>query len=212
MTSAAAIPATGERAHGARLIPRAGAICLAAVGVGLLAQLLFFDTGIGINLALAVGAILTVAWFVPERSTRWPALRDAWLPIAAIGLALFAALRGDHSLIALDVMGSAVLTSMALASFGAMTILLRPLGGLVDIAGRGTTYALTGVADALLTLRQTVPWRHRTADLGVSAGVLRGLLLALPLVFIFAWLFAGADAVFNRMLADLFSWDVNLGL
>jgi hypothetical protein len=209
--TSAALPAAGARARVTRLIPRAGAICLAAIGIGLLAQLLFFDTGIGLNLPLAVAATLAVAWLVPERPSRWPPLRDAWLPLAAIGLAVFAAVRDDHSLIALDIMGSALLTALALASFGAMPVLLQPLGGLVGLAWRGATYALVGVAGALLTLRETLPWRHRTTDLAVPAAVLRGMLLALPLVLIFVALFAGADAVFNKMLGDLFDWDLDLG-
>jgi Domain of unknown function (DUF4153) len=209
--TSAAISASRDQARATRLIPRAGAICLAAVGVGFLVQLLFFDTGLGLNLPMAVATILAVVWFVPERPTRWPALRDAWLPLAAIALASFAAIRDDHSLVALDVLGSVVLSAMALASFGAMSVLMRPLGGLIGLAGRGMTYALAGAAAAMLTVRETMPWRQRTTDLAVPAAVLRGLLLALPLVLVFVSLFAAADAVFSRMLSDLFAWDLDLG-
>ncbi|HEX6474209.1 MAG TPA: DUF4173 domain-containing protein [Candidatus Limnocylindria bacterium] len=207
----AAVTATGTEARTTRLIRRAGAICLAAIGVGLLAQLLFYDNGLGLNLPLGVAAILVAAWFVPARPTPWPPLRDAWLPAAAIGLAAYAAIRDDHSLIALDVMGSALLTAMALASFGGMAILLRPISGLAALAAGGTLFALSGAGSVLLTVRETMPWKHRTADLAVPGAVLRGLLLALPLVLLFVALFAAADAVFSQMITELFDWDLDLG-
>jgi hypothetical protein len=90
----------------ARTVRRAGAIVLAAAAFGLLVQLLFFDTGLGINFPLAVAFLLAVAWLVPGRRVRWPLAADAWLAPAALVLSVFVGLRGDRTLVALDLLGS----------------------------------------------------------------------------------------------------------
>jgi hypothetical protein len=48
MATAATASAAGAHVR-ARRVPRAAAIGVAATGIGLLVQLLFFDTGLGIN-------------------------------------------------------------------------------------------------------------------------------------------------------------------
>src|SRR3990170_4956424 len=93
-----------------RPMARAVPVVLVSLGLGFLAQLLFFDVGIGLNLPLAVAALLGAGWSVRDRSRAAPRLADWWLPAAALLLAAFVALRGDTTLAVLDVLGAMTLT------------------------------------------------------------------------------------------------------
>lgn len=205
-----AVQAEGKRVA-RRAVVRAGSIALAAVASGLLAQLLFVDTGLGINFPIAIAAILACAWFVPARLTRWPRLTDAWLPLAALALAGFVAVRGDRTLIALDMLGAVTLTTLALASFGGMRVVQRPFVGIVVLGLRAIAAGASAGSEVIEGLRSTLPLRRVCSEASWWPGVLRGLVLALPLILIFIVLFASADAVFARMLSDLFNWDLDLG-
>lgn len=210
MAETIAIP--NERAAtAARTVRRAGAIGLAAVAIGLLAQLLFFDTGLGLNYPLAMAALLAAAWFVPERPTRWPALPDVWLPAAALVLAAFVGLRGDPTLVALDVLGSLTLATLAIASFGGMEVVRRPFAPIFVLGLRVMVAAIGEVGPVLDGIRRRVPLHRARAGLGRMSGILRGLLLALPLLLLFLVLFSSADAVFGRLVSDLPDFDLDLG-
>jgi hypothetical protein len=206
----AALPAERSRT-GVRAVRRAGAIGLAAAGIGSLVQLLFFDTSLGINFPIAVTAVLAAAWFVPERPTLWPPITDAWLPASAIVLAAFVALRGDSTLVALDVLGSLTLTVLSVASFGGMPVVRRQFLAIFVLGLRVVASAVGSAMEVLEGLRHTVPASRARCDLAPMSAVLRGLLLALPLLLLFVALFASADAVFDRILRDLFDLDLDLG-
>ena len=205
-----AIPAEHRRT-GIRAARRAGGIVLAATAIGLLVQLLFFDTGLGINFPVAIVAILAAAWFVPERPSRWPSLADAWLPAASVALAAFVALRGDSTLVALDVLGSVTLAVLSIASFGGMAVVRRPFLAIFVLGLRVVVSAIGSAVEVLEGIRRSLPLSRARSDLGSLSGVLRGLLLALPLLLLFVALFASADAVFDRLLRDLFDLDPDLG-
>jgi hypothetical protein len=46
--------------------------------------------------------------------------------------------------------------------------------------------------------------------MGRSAPIFRGLAIAIPLLLVFAFLFMAADAVFAKLVTDLFDWQVDL--
>ena len=198
-----ALPAEQSRT-GVRAVRRAGAIGLAAAGFGVLFQLLFYDTGLGINFPLAIATLLAIAWFAPERPTRWPSPADAWLPAAAVALAAFVAVRGDSTLVALDVLGSVTLTALSIASFGGMAVVLRPFTAIFVLGLRVVASAVGSAVEVLEGIRRAMPFHRVRSDLAPMSGVLRGLLLALPLLLLFVALFASADAVFDQLLRETF--------
>jgi hypothetical protein len=53
------------------------------------------------------------------------------------------------------------------------------------------------------TIRQTIGTRATRSKL---AAVLRGLLLAIPIIYIFLWLLASADMIFADVVKDIFQW------
>jgi hypothetical protein len=191
--------------------PRALPIAAGALGLGMLAQLLFFDVGLGINVPIAIVALLLAAWLASGRSWRTLHPADAWMPLVAIVLAACVALRGDRTLVALDVLGSLVLTAASVAAFGGLRVFPRPLGGIVLVASRVMWAATALAATVLAAAARQLPLTRGRGGLGPWSGVLRGLLIALPLVLLFMALFSAADAVFAEWTNRLFNWDLDLG-
>lgn len=190
---------------------RAVPIVLAALGLGMLAQLLFFDVGIGLNLPLAVAALLAAGWSIRARSQAAPRIADRWFPAAALLLAAFVALRGDTTLVVLDVLGAIALTGATLASFAGLHVMERPLGGLALLAGKLLGSAFVGAGEPLDGTRRALPAGQLRDGIGRGAPVLRGLLIAIPLLLLFVALFAAADAAFAKIAGDLFEWELDLG-
>ena len=185
-------------------------VLLAAAGLGVAAQGLFYGVNVGLNVPLALALVLGVAWALHPADLR-PRLRDAWLPIASLGLAAFVSLRGDTSLLVLDTLGAVALAGYSLASMSGATVMDRSLSGLARLGGRLAHAAGGGVMSPLRRVREQLPTLLLPPPGSQSRGVLRGLLVALPLVVIFLALFSSADAVFARLTDSLFRWKLDLG-
>lgn len=188
---------------------RAALILAAAAAFGLLAQLLFVDVGIGINFPAIVAVVLVVGWLARARTA--PAIRpaDRWLPAAALLLAAFVAVRGDPTLVALDILGSLALTGAALASFAGVRVVEQSVHRLTSLGGRVLRAAAWGAVEPVHTAAMAVPPGRTRGHLARATPILRGLLIAIPLLLVFGLLFAAADAVFARYAEDLFRWQVD---
>jgi hypothetical protein len=189
---------------------RAGRVLLLALAIGLLGQLLFFNVGLGINFPILIGAVLGAAWLSRSPNTPHPHRLDAWVPVAALGLSVFVAIRGDSSLVALDVLGTIGLTGGAVASFGGLAVVHRPFGRIVQLGGSVLGWTLLGASSSLGAAARTLPRGNVRSAMGRSAPIFRGLAIAIPLLLVFAFLFMAADAVFAKLVADLFDWQVDL--
>jgi hypothetical protein len=188
-------------------IRHGGRVLLAAGAFGLGGQVLFYEVGVGINFPIAVGLLLAGAWLL-RRPAAEPMRRDLWLAPAAIAFAAMAAVRADPTIVTLDALTALGLTGAALASFGGRTVVARPLGRMIElgigvagwIAG-GAARAWRGRPPSTISLRRAGP----------ALPYLRGLLIAAPIVLVFVALFSSADAVFARILDDVFEADLELG-
>ncbi len=186
-------------------------VVVAAAVIGFAGQLLLYGSAPGINVAIAVVGLLVAAWLL--RSPRTPANRwDLVLPAAAAVFAAFVALRGDPTLIALDVAAALGLTTAALLSLRGEAVLFAPLTRLAREGARLAASLLAGVAAPLSqVVRSAGIGQRSTAALRGSAPLVRGLLLAVPPVVVFLALFSSADAVFASLVSDLFAVDLDLG-
>lgn len=193
------------------MVRNARAIGLVAVAIGLLAQYLFVDAAFGINVPIATAALLAAGWAIRDRSKPWPRWSDAWFAPGALVLSTFVALRGDTTLEVLDVLGAIALTGAALVSFGGLRVLERPASIVTALAGRLFVSAIAGGGTALAALGGILPRLRGAARNGPLAQVARGFVIAVPLVFLFVFLFASADAVFRQIIVDLFDWHLDLG-
>jgi hypothetical protein len=184
--------------------PLARRMAVVALVAGLIADVLFDRVGLGINVPIAVAGILAITTLFRARDRRIDRL-DLWLPPVAIAAGLGVAARADPAILFLDV---------ALAGFAT-------LGWAVAVSGEAVTRrsviavsALGAIAGAALGLG-AVPVLGKLAgggalqELGATrrrvVPVARGLLLALPIVAVFALFLASADAVFARVLGTVFS-------
>jgi hypothetical protein len=191
-------------------IHRAGRVVVAAAALGLAGQLLFFDVGLGINFPIAVALLLTAAW----RARRSPSVHrlDTWLAPAAVVFAAFAAIRADATLVALDVLTAITLTGAAVATFGGRSVVPRPIGTVIGLAMSTIGWILGGAVQAIASaLRDVSPRGAVERRASGAMPVIRGVLIAIPVVLVFVALFASADAVFGQMLDDLFGFELDLG-
>jgi hypothetical protein len=104
--------------------------------------------------------------------------------------------------------GLALLVALSLAT-------LRTRSGRLVIAGladyfywglQATIYAYVGLVPLAL---KDVAWREvRPVGFGPLLAVVRGLTIAVPLLFLFGALFVAADAVFEDLVSDLFDFDI----
>lgn len=175
---------------------------IASIAAGLLAQLLFVAQPAGINFPIWVAVVIAAA-FALRRSDARLDRADLWLPITALVFATFLALRDDVGLFLFDVLAAGSLTLAATVAIGGQPVSRRAGSSIVRLGAGAMAVALGGavrVAAGLAPLVAAIPTgRHDT-----FARVLRGLLIAVPLVIGFAWLFSSADAVFQAFLQRVF--------
>lgn len=177
----------------------------AALLLGILGDGLLRATPWGLNVLLWTGA-LVVAAVTLLGGKRRRALTGGghWLLLSAILFAAAFAWRDSTTLNFLAFLG--MLVSLALMSW-------RVRGGPIWLAGV-REYALGILVTTVSTffagfplLMNDVQWRE-VATGGWSRhlkAVLRGVLIAVPLVLLFGGLFMAADATFERIIANLFS-------
>jgi hypothetical protein len=212
MTSEGGVQALGAHATDAAAthVRHAGRVLVAAAALGIAGQLLFFDVGLGINFPIAIALLLVAAWRLRQAPTIHRP--DAWLAPAAFVFAAFAAVRADETLLALDVLTAITLAGAAVASFGGRPVVPRPIGIVIGLALATVGWILTGAMQAVATARRDLPPREKVGRRASSAmPVVRGLAIAIPLVLVFVALFSSADAIFARMLGDLFGFELDLG-
>lgn len=186
----------------------AARILLSATAVGLLAQLLFVGQSIGVNVGLATVAVLVAARLVRPSGTRTDRA-DWWLVPAALVFAALPAMRAAPALVGWDGAAALALTGFAVAGTLGVRVTRRTASAIATLAAVGLVAASIGAARLAPGL---APRRGRLATTRASGAgpVVRGMLLALPVIAVFVLLFASADAVFQRVLADTFRLDLDV--
>lgn len=193
--AATTTPATGlgTRVHHP-LIPVPGWFAPVSLGIAAVAALALVDEPIGLGFTLTLIALYVAGALVIGRSDRFTIA--CWTLAGA--LAAIATLRTAGWLVALCVAGSLILAAVAATE-------ARTWKQLTLSVGRATA----GLAMGPATLFGLLGKRRQASKAGP---VLRGLLVALPLLVIFGALFASADAVFRSALDEAFGWlpDIDL--
>jgi hypothetical protein len=170
--------------------------------VGFLGNIVFYGKTIGLSFPIFTLALVAalLALSIPARQPL--RLRQLWLLAPLAFFAAMVAVRAD------DVMG---LNVLAVLGLGALTLHYLPRERALDEESLGD-YA-RGILAAGVSIAP-----HTTAEIGGSLAWLRerrlqdrmpllavgrGLLLALPIVLVFAWLFSYADSVFASYFTEL---------
>jgi hypothetical protein len=184
-------------------------LALVALLSGIAADALFDRVGLGINVPVTIVVALTVSTLFRPAGASIDRL-DLWMPPVAVLAAATLALRSDPALILLDglvaglaTLGWAIAVSgqaltrrsvLAVASLGFLAVAYVAIGSAKVVAAAASDGAL---GEARRSGRQAVP-------------VVRGLLIALPVVAVFTALLASADTVFARLVDEVVTVPIDL--
>lgn len=182
----------------------------AAATLGLLAQAWFFQIAAGINVVLLVISVLAAALTLRRRGARLDRF-DLWIPFAAVAFAAFVAVRSDPVLATFDMLVAGILTPAAVAAIGGAALTRRSFLGIVRIAGAVAGFAVLGAREPLGAARPAGGMTRLRDRIRTALPVLRGLLVAVPVVLIFVALFSAADAVFSKLVSDVANVQIGLG-
>jgi hypothetical protein len=183
----------------------------AAAVVGVVAQGLLVGARLGINAPILVIATLAAATVLADGGRRMDPI-DLWVPIAAIATSAGIALRSDEMLVFLDAMTSATLLAASMAALAGAAVTRRSAIAITALGAVVLGFVLAGVLRLVYVAGRSNPSedpRSRIPD-GVRP-VVRGLLIAVPILAAFIVLFASADEIFATLAERLFNWQIDLG-
>jgi hypothetical protein len=197
-------------------------IVLVALAFGVLVDILVPGVAPGVNAALVVAASLVAAAVIGgQAGLRRMDPVDAWIPVAALAFAAMPGIRTDDWLVTADLLLAGTLTAGTIACLAGARITRGLVPAVLTVATGLLVGAITGAIPALDAARPARPadgaepggTRVRlTTGVRRATPVLRGLLLALPVVALFALLFASADAVFAELARSTLTWRLDLDL
>jgi Domain of unknown function (DUF4173) len=178
-----------------------------AVALGLLGDILLRATPWGLNffiwIALLVGLAVSFA--------RWGRMvtggEGRWLVFVAIVFAFGVVLRDSPVVVFLDVL--AVTIALSLAVWRGRSGSLRR-AGISDYITGGSLAGIFSSAGPVPVSVIDIDWAEtlRGRWKGGALAVSRGMLLAAPLLVLFGTLFVAADAVFERLVLEVFGFDL----
>ena len=177
--------------------PLARRLLALALIVGIATDILFRGNAPGVNVLLDVGLLLAAGALVagPLRLRRIDPL-DAWLAPAALAFAAFVAVRTDPALVMVDLLGLVIAGGAALVTLGGRVLLRADAGRIASSAGEMALATIVGALPVVGALRPPTAERRLEAVPPWAGALLRGVLVAAPLLLVFTVLFAAADAVF----------------
>lgn len=178
----------------------------AAITLGLLGDLLLTTEPWGINLFLCVAALVAAGAGVVRGGGTAPATDAAWLALTALLLASAFARRDAESLQVLDFGALVGVLGLAAGATRGRSIRGQRIGAYVATFATSAFGTLLGGPLAL----SDVSWRELPLQgrLAPARGILLGAVIALPLLFLFGGLFAGADPLFSHTMSGLFDFDL----
>ena len=183
-------------------------LLVVSLAIGIAVDVLLDGPAFGINVPIAIVIVVTSAWLVRRRD-RAPDPLDAWLPVSALVLAGFAAVRADP-VVALDVTAALVFAGASVAAFSGLAVTRRSAAIITMIGVWVIEGVVIGCGRAVAAAR---PARDEQAPRVPSwaAPLGRGLFLGVPLALMFAVLFASADPIFRRGFLDVLGLQIDLG-
>ncbi|RUO88992.1 DUF4173 domain-containing protein [Corallococcus sp. AB018] len=180
----------------------------ASLTVGVLAEVLLERARWGLGFPLLVAVLVGALAWLGGREGWQRARPNAWL-LAPLGLvSVFVAVRDSSWLLPLNVMTAAVLLMM-LSHFWAAGRVARL--GLTDYIVVFFGSAAQSLLYPPVLVRDSVDMRGLKTHSRLLGALTRGLLLALPVLFVFGLLLESADGIFSSTMQRLLSFDMDLG-
>ncbi len=178
----------------------------AALGLGVLAEVLLDRPRWGVSFPLVVAALLGTLVFVGGRESWQRARPNAWLLAPLLAVSGFVAVRASSWLLALNLLTSAALLLLLTHFWAAGRVQRLGLPGYPLVA---LSSAFKGLLYPPAIVRDSVDLRLARQHAPRLLPFARGLFIAVPVLFVFAVLLSSADAAFAGAMHRLF--DVDLG-
>src|SRR5215208_2550691 len=161
----------------------------------------------GINFLIWVTVIVGLATLLARWGRVGTGGEGKWLVFVALVFAAGLVLRDSPVVVFLDLLG--VLVSLSLAVWLGRSGSLRRAGILDYVLGGVYTGALTSAGPIPVSVAD-IEWREavRGRWKGQALAVSRGVLLAAPLLLLFGTLLVAADAIFERLVIEVFGFDL----
>jgi hypothetical protein len=179
-------------------------LSLTALALGLIVEILFYGRPLGISFPIWAVAVCIAALGMVWAESRRPARGSAWLIAPILVFAALAFVRLEPLTLFLDVV--AVLSLFALWVRTFRTDRLMDFGW-IDFAVAVVWVPVEAIIRPWPVLSQAN--REAFGDRGTNSrlmAILRGLLLALPIVVVLALLLTAADVIFADVLRKAFEW------
>jgi hypothetical protein len=183
-------------------------IAVAGIAAGITGDTLLRAMPWGLNVTIGTAALVGAGVWLVRRHGIKPGPDAAWLAITALLLGAAFLRRDAETLAAFDVIALIVTLSLAAASLqGEWISNWYPFDFVRGVA----TATFGSIVGSLVLVFSDVQWRElpQSGRMRHVRGALLGVLIAAPLLIIFAALFASADQVFNTVLTNLFAFDMN---
>lgn len=192
------------RAAPAREVPRFSRVILASgLGLGVLADVIFDGHALGISVPLYVAALLGALLRAGGHECRQQARPSLWLIAPAMFFAAMVAVLESALLTALNLMATVGLLLLLSDAYAGERVHQYALARYFSSAARALGGWLSRpprVIYATVDLRGARAWAEPRAR-----PIVRGLLLALPVMAVFVLLLSSADLKFQHLIERLFS-------
>jgi hypothetical protein len=172
---------------------------------GIVADLLFHHVALGVNVPIATLATLALVAFFGHREGRPAGPADPvdwWLAAVAAVASLGPALRTDPSVVALDLWLVAFGVAAWAFAVSGVPVTRRAARAVAEMGVQAGVASVLGLAWLLTRVGGDGFFARGFRQLGRATPVLRGLIIAVPILAGFALLLGSADAVFGRAIDD----------
>lgn len=179
---------------------------VSALFLGVLFVFLFYKQGIGLNYPLYILSITVFGLLL----TRLYQRQLERMQYAVIGAGLFFSamvfVRSSDPLSFFNVLGSLLLLLVTVETFTGKKLRAFATGDYLGVI----FLPLRFVAPFFETLPLITSFQKVSARNPKTKEILRGSLMAVTALFFFSWLFASADAGFEKIIANIFSFDFDI--
>lgn len=197
---------TGNAQAEQSALKRALAIVAASLGLGLAFDLLFFEKLPGVSFPLYIELVL-LSLLVALRLQKKELPRSAyWIIPPLVFLSFMVFVRASGFVVFLDVVASVYLLGLLIMQLAKPDLSRYQLGDYLRPALELPRVMLQKFGETLnvLVARRSFITKHQSLP-----QVLRGVLIALPVLLLFVILFSSADLVFRQYVTDIFDWNIS---
>jgi hypothetical protein len=182
-------------------VKAANRVIFAALGLGGSVDILFYGKGTGISMLIFVGLVLAAIFWTAWSEGVRPAWRNLWLVAPLLFFATMVAVRASTTLTLLNISTTLILLCMVVGFFVEGKIEQLGLLGYPVAVARTIKGMLSRPAPLASSLKQSASANHSFNRRALE--IVRGALIALPLLALFTLLLSSADTIFEGYVTNV---------